>query len=122
MNPQPARAQSADAVYAVLRRVAARRQPAAATYDGLPRLLCPGRCGRKSGRLHALVDQFEGVNHSGPATKAEGPGGWRCLIVEKFSQVELQVGAWHTAPRPSRQTCADEVDFDADAQPGGDPQ
>ena len=30
--------------------------------------------------------------------------------------------AWHTAPRSLRQTCIDEIDFDADAQPEEDPQ
>ena len=49
-------------------------------------------------------------------------GVWRCLAVEKLSQVELRAGAWHTEPRPPRQTCIDEVDFDADAQPEEDPQ
>ena len=51
----------------------------------------------------------------------EGPGGWRCLTVEKLSHIELQAGAWHTEPRPARQTCIDEVDFDVDAQPEEDP-
>jgi hypothetical protein len=42
--------------------------------------------------------------------------------VEKLSQVELRKGAWHTEPRSKRQTCIDEIDFDIDAQLGGDPQ
>src|SRR4249919_2471990 len=42
-------------------------------------------------------------------------GGWRCLAVEKLSQVELRADAWHTEPRSPRQTCIDEVDFDTDA-------
>ena len=44
---------------------------------------------------------------------------WPC---EKLSQVELRAGLWHTEPRSPRQTCIDEIDFDADAQPGEDPQ
>jgi hypothetical protein len=47
---------------------------------------------------------------------------WRCLAVEKLSQVELRTDAWHTEPRSPQQTCIDEVDFDTDAQPGEDPQ
>jgi len=46
---------------------------------------------------------------------SEGKGGWRCLAVEKLSQVELRADAWHTEPRSRRQTCIDEVDFDTDA-------
>jgi hypothetical protein len=34
----------------------------------------------------------------------------------------LRADAWHTGPRSQRQTCIDEVDFDADVQPGGAPQ
>ena len=49
-------------------------------------------------------------------------GVWRCLAVEKLSQVELRADAWHTEPRSPRQTCIDEIDFDADAQPEEDPQ
>jgi hypothetical protein len=122
MVPQPARAESVDEVYAVLRRAAAHRRPVSATYDGLSRLLCPHVLGRKSGRLHAFVYQFEGISQSGLAMTLEGRGGWRCLTVEKLSQIELQAGAWHTEPRSARQTCIDEVDFDVDAQPEQDPQ
>jgi hypothetical protein len=94
-----------------------------ATYDGLSRSLCPHVLGRKSGRLHAFVYQFEGVSQSGLAVTPEGRGGWRCLTVEKLSRIELQqAGAWHTEPRSARQTCIDEVDFDADAQAEEDPQ
>jgi hypothetical protein len=49
-------------------------------------------------------------------------GVWRCLAVEKLSQVELRTGTWHTESRSPRQTCIDEIDFDADAQPEEDPQ
>jgi len=51
----------------------------------------------------------------------DGMGAWRCLAVEKLSQVELRGDAWHTQPRAPRQTCMDEIDFDVDAQPE-DPQ
>ena len=49
-------------------------------------------------------------------------GVWRCLAVEKLTQVELRAVPWHTEPRSARQTCIDEIDFDADAQPEEDPQ
>ena len=48
---------------------------------------------------------------------AAGGGGWRCLAVEKLSEVELRTGDWHTGPRSRPQTCIDEIDFDIDAQP-----
>ena len=122
MIPRPGRVQAVSDIYELLRLAAARRQPVAAIYDGLPRLLCPRVLGRKSGRLHAFVYQFEGSSHSGLPMAPEGVGGWRCLAVEKLSQVELRANAWHTEPRSPRQTCVDEVDFDADAQAEEDPQ
>jgi hypothetical protein len=122
MPPQAAKLETASEIYDRLRLAAARRQPVAAVYDGLPRLLCPHVLGRKSGRLHAFVYQFGGSSNSGPPMTAEGVGVWRCLTVAKLSQVELRTDAWHTEPRSLRQTCIDEIDFDADAQSGDNPQ
>jgi len=53
---------------------------------------------------------------------SQGVGGWRCLVVERVSEVELRAEAWHTEPRSPQQTCIDEIDFDADTQPEADPQ
>jgi hypothetical protein len=121
MTPQPAEAQAVREIYALLRLAAARRQSVAATYDGLFRLLCPHVLGRKSGRLHVFCYQFGGSSNSG-LLMAPGVGAWRCLVVERLSQVELRADAWHTEPRSRRQTCIDEIDFDADAQSGDNPQ
>jgi hypothetical protein len=117
MTPQPTKRQAVSEVYDLLRLAAARRQPVAAIYDGLPRLLCPHVLGRKSGRLRALCYQFGGSSRSGLPMVSQGVGGWRCLVVVKLSEVELRAEAWHTEPRSPRQTCIDEIDFDADAQP-----
>jgi hypothetical protein len=119
MTPQPARGQAVSEIYDLLRVAAVRRRPVAAIYDGLLRLLCPHVLGRKSGQLHVFCFQFGGGSHSG---LPERMGEWRCLAVEKLSQVELRADAWHTEPRSPRQTCIDEVDFDIDAQPKEDPQ
>jgi hypothetical protein len=122
MTPKPADASVASRVYGLLRYAAACRQPVAATYDGQPRLLCPHVLGRKSGRLHVLCYQFGGSSNSAQPLAPEGGGVWRCLAVEKLCQVELHSSVWHSEPRPPRQTCIDEVDFDTDAQPGDNPQ
>jgi hypothetical protein len=122
MTPQPAEAQTVKEIYSLLGLAAARRQPVAATYDGLLRLLCPHVLGRKSGRLHLFCYQFGGNSHSGLRMAPGRVGVWRCLAVERLSRVELRTDAWHTEPRSPRQTCIDEIDFDADAQPGDDPQ
>jgi hypothetical protein len=122
MTPHSANAQAVSEIYGLLRLAAARRQPVAAIYDGLLRLLCPHVLGRKSGRLHVFCYQFEGSSNSSLPMVPDGVGDWRCLAVEKLRQVELRAGAWHTEPRSRRQTCIDEIDFDADAQPEENPQ
>lgn len=122
VTPQPAKAQAVSEIYELLRLAAASRRPVAAIYDGLPRWLCPHVLGRKSGRLHVFCYQFGGGSHSGLPTVTAGVGDWRCLAVEKLSQAEFCADAWHTEPRSPRQTCIDEIDFDADAQPEEDPQ
>jgi hypothetical protein len=122
MTPGPATALRLSEVYEILRKAATRRQPVAATYVGQPRLLWPHVGDRKSGRLHVLCDQFDGSSNSAESLASEGGGVWRCFAVEKLSQVELRMGPGHTEPRSRRQTCLDEIDFDIDAQLGGDPQ
>ena len=122
MTPQPAKGHAVNETYELLRRAAARRQSVAAIYDGLPRLFCPHVLGRKAGRFHALVYQIGGGSNSGPPVAYSEAGVWRCLSVEKLSQVELCPDAWRSGPRSRRQTCIDEIDFDTDAQPEDDPQ
>jgi len=122
MTPKPADEPTVSEIYDLLRFAATRKQPVAATYDGQPRLLCPHIGGRKAGQLHVLCYQFGGSSNSAEPLTPEGEGVWRCLAVEKLSQVQLRMEAWHTEPRSKRQTCIDEVDFDADVQPGDDPQ
>ena len=123
MTPESGRTQSLDEIYELLRTAGARKQPVAAMYEGHPRLFCPHLLGRnKRGRRHAFCYQFGGTSDSGLKTVAEGVGGWRCVLVEKLSGVELRSGVWHTEPRSNRQTCVAEVDFDADVQRGEDPQ
>jgi len=97
MTPRPAEAQAVSEIYELLRLAAARRLPVAAIYDGLLRLLCPHVLGRKSSQRHVFCYQFGGNSASGLATVSEGVGGWRCLAVEKLSQVELRADAWHRA-------------------------
>jgi hypothetical protein len=122
MSPQSGAGQGVNETYELLRRAAARKQPVAAMYDDQPRLLCPHVLGRKAGRRHVLVYQIGGRSNSGLPVVAAGGGVWRCLAVEKLSDVELRADGWRSEPRSPGQTCIDEVDFDTDAQPGDDPQ
>jgi hypothetical protein len=86
-------------------------------------LFCPHVLGKsKQGRRHAFCYQFGGTSDSVLKTVGDEVGGWRCVVVEKLSGVELRSGVWHTEPRSNRQTCVEEVDLDADVQRGEDPQ
>ena len=122
MTPGPSDAAGVSEVYELLRYAGTRRQPVAAIYDGQPRLLCPHVGGWKEGRRNVLCYQFGGRSNSIELFFSESKGVWRCLAVERLSQVELHTGYWHTESRSKKQTCIDEVDFDIDAQPGDDPQ
>ena len=122
MTPRLASTQSPEEIYALLCSAAIRRKPVAAIYDNLPRLLCPHVLGRsKGGDLRALCYQFGGGSVSG-LQGSDGAGGWRCLAVNKLSQVELQDGDWRTEAHARRQSCVEQIDIDTDAQPGGEPQ
>src|SRR5260370_30567819 len=103
MTPQASKAEGVSQIYELLHLAAARRRPVAAIYDGLPRLLCPHVLGRKSGHLRALCFQFGGSSRSGLPIVSKGVGGWRCLVVERLSEVEWRTEAWHTEPRSPRQ-------------------
>jgi hypothetical protein len=113
MTPGLAEVSGGSEIYELLRDAASRRQPVTAVYDRQPRVLCPHVGGRKSGRWHVFCYQFGGKSNSVEPLAAEGRGVWRCLAVDKLSQVE---------PHSPQQTCIDEVDFDADAQSGDSPQ
>ena len=123
MTPQFSEQVFLDEIYALVRTAASRRQPIAALYDGLPRLLCPHVLGQnKEGSLRALCYQFGGGSGSGLRSGPEGLGDWRCLAVDKLSHVELAAGVWRSEPRSRPQHCVEKIDFDVDAQPGERPQ
>ena len=122
MSAQSGVGRALNETYELLRRAAVRKQPVAAMYDNQPRLLCPHVLGRKAGRSHALVYQIGGRSNSRLPVVAAGGGVWRCLAVDKLSDVEWCTDEWRSEPRAPGQTCIDEVDFDTDAQPGDDPQ
>src|SRR6202000_2239852 len=107
--------QGGDQTYELLLRAAVRKQPVAARYDDQPRLLCPHVLGRKAGRQHALAYQIGGRSNTPLPVVAAAGGVWRCLAVEKFSDVELRADGWRSGLRSPGQTRIDEIDFDTDA-------
>src|SRR5260370_8103342 len=100
MTPQAAKEEAVSEIYELLRVAATRRQPVAAIYDGQTRLLCPHVGGRKLGRLHVFFYQFGGSSNSGLPITPDGIGGWRCLAVEKLSQVAFSAAPLPPQPPP----------------------
>ncbi len=77
-----------------------------ATYNNRQRVFCPHALGTKGDIRHVLVYQFDAERRTGerPTTS------WRCLEVNRLSDVSARDGAWHTAPNVfNPQSCLDEV-------------
>jgi hypothetical protein len=115
--------QSLEEVNRRLRLSIRQRKPLAAMYDGCSRRLCPHRLGwNKDEQRRVFCYQYGGDSVSG----LEEPGAesnWRCLAVEKLSDVDLTSDPWHTAPNHSRpQTCIVRVEMDVEDYPEREPQ
>lgn len=94
-----------------------------ACYHARHRLFCPHRLGRnREGRLRVLCYQYGGASESG-LQLAGSESNWRCIVLEKLSQVKLRDDAWRTAPNHSRPaSCIVDADIDAEDHPERDPQ
>ena len=117
-----AKIQTVEDIYRLIQTAVTVRPPISAVYDGLPRLLCPHRLGRNSaGQARVLCYQYGGDSSSGLEVSGS-PANWRCMMLEKFSRIELLQDIWHTASNHSRpQTCVTDVDVDAEDYPHRNP-
>jgi hypothetical protein len=78
-------------------------------YHGYIRELCPIILGHSQGQEKALTYQFGGQSRSG---LPEG-GQWRCLWLDKVSNVQLCDGPWHAGKAHTQpQACVETVDLD----------
>lgn len=96
-------------VYELFRQAMAGRKQVLCRYGGFRRGICPVILGHSKGQEKALTYQFAGESRSGLPRGGE----WRCLWLDKVSDVQLREGAWragdtHTQP----QGCVESVDFD----------
>jgi hypothetical protein len=83
------------------------REQVHGTYNGRRRSFCPHALGTKEGKRHVLVYQFSGEGLSGAPLNS----GWRCLDVEKLTDLSATEGEWHTATNIfNPQSCLDEVE------------
>jgi hypothetical protein len=83
--------------YRLIRAAILRRQQVLASYQGLPRSLCPHAIGLVRGVEHCLVYQFAGSSRRGLLPPGS-PHNWRCLIVARLADLRVREGPWHTAP------------------------
>lgn len=100
--------------YTILTEAISTRQQVSARYNDEVRTFSPHALGTKRGVAHVLVFQYAGGSQSGLP-----PGGeWRCLDVDRLSDIRLETGPWRTATNVfNPQTCLDEIDVLADPLP-----
>jgi hypothetical protein len=118
----PASAQSAGEIDRLIRAAMLEKAPLRAIYDGEVRLLCPHILGRnREGHVRILCLQIGGKSVSG--LQQDGQGDWRCLALEKFSNVEPSEALWQS-PESSlrRPKCMDQIDLEVTGQPEREPQ
>jgi hypothetical protein len=78
-------------------------------YDGCIRELCPIILGHSQHQEKALTYQFGGQSRSG----LPRGGQWRCLWIDKVSNVQLRDGPWHAGRTHTQpQGCVEIVDLD----------
>ena len=113
--------QSPEEIYRLVSAAVVQHQPIAVLYEGARRLLCPHVLGyNQPGERRLFCYQYGGETKSGPLPTSDA-GIWRCLVLKKFSGVEVLDGPWRTEPH-APQRCVEHVEVDADDYPGGDPQ
>src|SRR5581483_6668893 len=82
-------------------------------YDGYVRELCPIILGHSQGQKKALTYQFAGQSRS----VLPPDGQWRCLWLDKVSNVQLRDGPWHAGKAHTQpQGCVHVVDLDVNHQ------
>ena len=119
--PASAREQSTDEIYRLVCAAAVQHRPITALYDGTRRFLCPHVLGyNRPGDWRVFCYQYGGETNRGPLPTG-GEGIWRCLSLQKLSEVELLDNPWQTEPH-ARQRCVENIEVDAEDHPGGDPQ
>jgi hypothetical protein len=97
-------------VYQIVRAAIAAKKQILATYQGLPREMCPHCIGlNKNDGEQALFFQFAGESKSGLP-----PGGqWRCLDLSELSNVISRDGPWHSGDSHKKpQTCVKDIDLE----------
>ena len=95
--------------FELIRQAIQEKKQVIAEYNGYVREMCPHVVGWKGDRENALLYQFGGGSSSGLEPDGS-PNNWRCVHIERLSNLQLREGDWHTAPNHSRpQRCVDDI-------------
>ena len=98
-------------VYEQIKQAIINRDQIVATYNGYYREMCPHVIGIKKDRQQGLFYQFGGDSSSG-LDPAGSQNNWRCMPIEKLSDVTVRKGKWHTGANYDKwkQSCVNEID------------
>ena len=100
--------------YNLIRQAILDEQQIHGTYNGHRREMCPHAIGTKNGHEKAILLQFGGTSSSGLGQPEDN---WRCIFIDRLTDVSIQDGSWHTASNHSQpQTCIDEIDVEYRSQ------
>lgn len=81
-----------DDTYSTISSAIQQKVPIIATYNGYRRVLCPHALGTKRGRSQALFFQIAGGSSRGLG----GGGDWRCMALDKLSDVDFYPCEWYS--------------------------
>lgn len=100
--------------YDVVRAAIAAKKPVRATYGGYVREMCPHAIGLgRDGHEQALFYQFGGGSRQGDAATLPEEERWRCLFIDKISDLEVIEGDWVTCDNHSHpNTCIKQLDLE----------
>ena len=99
-------------VYEIIKSAIENKQQITADYDDKYREMCPHAIGTKNGVEQALFFQFGGYSSKGEIT-TDTKDNWRCITINKLSNVKVKEGDWHTFSNHSRpSTCIDSIDLE----------
>jgi hypothetical protein len=93
--------------YELIRCAIEERRQVEALFDGQPRRFCPHAIGARAGERRALVFQIDGYSDRGLPPE----GDWRCLAIDRLSDVAFADGPWRTREHSQPQRCIDEIDL-----------
>ncbi len=101
--------------YRLTRQAILEKKQVFAVYENHDREMCPHVLGIRDGKGRCLFYQFGGGSRTGifSVTDPRAYQNWRCMEVEKLSELTIRDGPWFSISRDThRQTCVGEIDLE----------